>query len=98
MSDGNTGVWIEASSLTMTDVTVTASGAPNNTGVVSQSSNPTLSQSKVSGSTNSLFLTGSPSYITRVALTQLVGPVFRTSPTLQCFNNYDGTLASVICP
>jgi hypothetical protein len=90
---------------TMTNVTATASGAINqNFGVYNDetfgegpnSSNfPTIKQSKLSGTTNSLWQTDGTA---RIALTQLVGPIGKDSGTLQCFNNYDGNLAAVTCP
>jgi hypothetical protein len=91
----NYGVFNTTSSPTMTDVTATASGGNFNYGVYNDGSSPTIRQSKLSGSTNSLYqLDGTA----KVALTQLEGPVSRLSGTLQCFNNFDQNLAAVTCP
>jgi hypothetical protein len=83
------------SSPTMTDVTATASGVTlANYGVWNQrSSSTTIRQSKLSGSTNSLFQQGGTA---KVALTQLVGQV--SGSTLQYFNNYNENMAAVTCP
>jgi hypothetical protein len=90
---------------TMTNVTATASGAINQNygvynketfGEVPNSSNfPTIKQSKLSGTTNSLWQSDGTA---KIALTQLVGPIRKDSGTLQCFNNYDENLAAVSCP
>lgn len=94
----NIGVYnYNSSSPTMTDVTATASGATSNYGVYSVDSSPTIKHSRLSGSTRSLFH-GSPTGITRVALTELVGPILGSSGNLRCFDNYDQDLAPVICP
>ena len=78
----------------MTDVTATASGGSNNTGLHVRSS-ADVRQSKLSGSNRSLVV----SYGTvKVALTQLVGPVTNASGTMQCFNNYNENMAAVTCP
>jgi hypothetical protein len=90
------------SSPTMTDVTATAPGGPGRgVGVLNGgTSSPTIRQSKLTG--DFALLVGTESGSTpdvKVALTQLVGPVFnRSSGTLRCFNNYDHNLAPVTCP
>ena len=81
---------------TMTDVTATASGGAGNHGAYHENSNSTIRQSKLSGSTFSLYQFGSSNTV-KVALTQLVGTVRRDSGTLQCFNNYDQNMAAVTC-
>jgi hypothetical protein len=89
------------SSPTMTDVTATAPGGPGRgVGVLNGgTSSPTIRQSKLTG--DFALLVGTESGSTpdvKVALTQLVGPVFnRSSGTLRCFNNYDHNLAPVTC-
>ncbi len=85
---------------TMTNVTVTASGADfENYGVFNdetRSNFPTIKQSKLSGTTNSLVQFDGTA---NIALTQLVGPIRNGSAgTLQCFNNYDENMAAVSCP
>ena len=97
----NYGVYNWSSSPTMTDVTATASGGTSflNGGVVTDGdSSPTIRQSKLSGSGNSLVQSGVGT--PKVALTQLEGPVsrFGGSPPVQCFNNFDQNLAAVTCP
>jgi hypothetical protein len=93
------GVFNSGSSPTITDVTATASGGSSaNYGVWDQTgSSPTIKQSKLSGTTNSLF--HDPAFgggTAKVALSQLVGPVGGSS--FQCFNNYNLTMAAVACP
>jgi hypothetical protein len=93
------GVFNSGSSPTITDVTATASGGSSaNYGVWDQTgSSPTIKQSKLSGTTNSLF--HNPAFgggTAKVALSQLVGPVGGSS--FQCFNNYNENLAPVTCP
>jgi hypothetical protein len=79
----------------MTNVTATASGGASY-GAENLGSSPTIRQSKLSGNRASLSLFGGSS---KVADTQLVGPVTRTSnSTLQCFNNYNENMAAVTCP
>jgi hypothetical protein len=93
----NYGVYNVSSSPTMTAVTATGSGGTFNYGVFNDGgSSPTIRQSKLSGSSNSLWhgIGGTA----KVALTQLEGPVSRTGGTLQCFNNFDQNLAAVSCP
>jgi hypothetical protein len=80
----------------MIDVTATASGGNTSRGVYTSNGSPTIRQSKLSGTTNSLRQQGSG--IGRVALTQLAGPVTKGSGTLLCFNNYDQNMAAVTCP
>jgi hypothetical protein len=82
--------------LTMTNVTAVASSSGSaNFGMLNDSSSPTIKQSTLTGSTRSLAQEGGT---VKVANTQLVGSVVRTSGTLQCFNNYDENLAAVTCP
>jgi hypothetical protein len=83
------------SSMTMTDVTATASGGADNRGVLNVGAQPTIKQSKVSGSTYSLYQESGGTV--KVALSQLVGPINVVSGTLQCFNNYDQNMAAVTC-
>ena len=82
----------------MIDVTATASGGTEfNAGVWNQNNaSPTMRQCKMSRSTNSLLFDQTATG--KVALTQLVGPVHHyPGATLQCFNNYDQTMAAVTC-
>jgi hypothetical protein len=58
-------------------------------------SSMTITQSKLSGSTNSLSQDGGTA---RIAFTQPKGPIRKVSGTLQCFDNYDANLAAVTCP
>ena len=84
--------------VTMIDVTAAASGGTEfNAGVWNQNNaSPTMRQCKMSGSTNSLLFDQTATG--KVALTQLVGPVHHyPGATLQCFNNYDQTMAAVTC-
>jgi hypothetical protein len=93
------GVFNSGSSPTMTDVTATASGGSSaNYGVWDQTgSSPTIKQSKLSGTSNSLW--HDPAFgggTAKVALSQLVEPVGGSS--FQCFNNYNENMAAVACP
>jgi hypothetical protein len=93
------GVFNSGSSPTMTDVTATASGGSSaNYGVWDQTgSSPTIKQSKLSGTSNSLW--HDPAFgggTAKVALSQLVEPVGGSS--FQCFNNYNENMAAVTCP
>jgi hypothetical protein len=84
--------------VTMIDVTATASGGTEfNASVWNQNNaSPTIRQSKLSVSTNSLLFDQTTTG--KVALTQLVGPVHHgPGATLQCFNNYDQNMAAVTC-
>jgi hypothetical protein len=74
-------------------------GVGDTAGVYNNDSSPTIKQSTLIGSTNSLNQTFDGT--AKVADTQLVGPVSNDSATgaaLQCFNNYDENLAAVTCP
>jgi hypothetical protein len=84
-------------SVTMTDVTVTASGGiVSNYGVgTGSASSVTIMRSKLSGSTNSLSQDGGTA---KVAFTQLKGSIRKVSGILRCFDNLDANLAAVICP
>jgi hypothetical protein len=98
-TNANRGVIIRNfSNPTLTDVTAKASGPAENIGaLILTASNPTISQSKLIGSTSSMDIASST---VKVALTQLEGPVGKAgeNPTLQCFNNYDQNMAAVTCP
>jgi hypothetical protein len=91
------------SSPTMTDLTATASGGSvANEAVVNSRSSPTITQSKLrapqdeTGASLALGGTFSEEDTTKVALTQLVGPIQKSnSATLECFNNYDENLNPV---
>ena len=61
----------------------------------SSTDGPTINQSTLTGSDNSLLHEGGSA---KVALTQLVGPITREGDTLLCFNNYDDNLGAVTCP
>lgn len=63
--------------------------------MINVAAQPTIKQSKVSGSTYSLYQESGSTV--KVALSQLVGPVGVVSGTLQCFNNYDENLQPVTC-
>lgn len=99
----NFGVFnARSSNPTMTDVTVTASGGVrSNAGVYSSDFSPTITSSKLIGTTYSLYQTagglGTSSNI-KVALAQLERSIRRDAGTLRCFNNYDANLAAVTCP
>jgi hypothetical protein len=95
----NIGVLNASGSPIMTNVTATASGDATNIGVQNSSPSPTdgptIKQSTLIGSHNSLLHEGGTA---KVALSQLVGPITRAGGTLQCFNNYNDILGAVTCP
>ena len=95
----NIGVFnaFPASTPTLTDVSATASGDATNIGMQDFHCSPTIKQSKLSGSYNSLLHTHGGT--ATVALTQLVGPIETSKGgAVRCFNNYDENLAAVTCP
>ncbi|MDQ3864516.1 MAG: hypothetical protein M3317_13665 [Actinomycetota bacterium] len=95
----NIGVFnaLSAGTPIMTDVTATASGDATNIGVENVLCSPTIKQSKLSGSNNSLLHARGGT--TTIALTQLVGPIETSKGgAVRCFNNYDENLAAVACP
>ena len=71
-------------------------GHTGNVGVLNTSpSSPTITHSRLSGSTYSMRHDGGTA---KVALTQLVGPIHKSSnSTLQCFDNYDENMAAKTC-
>jgi hypothetical protein len=93
----NIGVFNVSSNPTMTDVSATASGEATNIGMQNFLCSPTIKQSKLSGSNNSLLHTHGGT--ANVALTQIVGPITTSKGgAVRCFNNYDDNLGAVTCP
>jgi hypothetical protein len=86
---------VSSSNPTMTNVTATASGGSMNIGMYNDLSSPTIRNSRISGTNDSLWQTGGT---IKVAVTQLVGGVSRMGGTLQCFNNYNENMQPVTCP
>jgi hypothetical protein len=96
---GTNGLFVvTAVNLTISDVMATASGSSNSNVGMNVSSTPdvTVKQSKLSG-TEAGLNSQSDSNNIKVALSQIVGPIFPHG-TLQCFNNYDENLDAVTCP
>jgi hypothetical protein len=94
-SNCHAAIYNDSASPRLTHVTATASGGDSTSGVYNSSSSPTIKQSTLSGSTNSLFQDVGT---TKVADTQLVGPVSKDSGALHCFGNYNENMAAVSCP
>src|SRR5215217_1929827 len=95
----NTGVFnaLSAGTPIITDVIATASGDATNIGVENVLCSPTIKQSKLSGSYNSLLHARGGT--TTIALTQLAGPIATSKGgAVRCFNNYDENLHAVTCP
>ncbi len=94
--DTSIGVLNRHSNPTMTNVTATASGVIGDFYAVSNNeSSPTITHSRLTGSSAALSHNGGTA---KIALTQLSGSIRRSAGTLQCFDNYDGNLGAVTCP
>jgi len=90
---GNYGVFNQSSSPDMHNVTASASGGTLSYGVFNYSlSAPTIRDSALTGSTNSILNDTSSA---QVANTMLIGPV---SAGNTCFNTYDASYAAAACP
>jgi hypothetical protein len=85
------------SDTTITNLTAAASAGGTNHGMsILGGTDVAVRHSKMSG-TNAALFQSSGSSNNSVALSQIVGPL-QSQTTLQCFNNYDASMAAVTCP
>ena len=80
------------SSPSMNNVTATATGGANNYGVINISSSPTIRNSSITGTTNSIF---NDSSTAQVAVSMLDG--LRDGGGIFCVGVYDESFAQIIC-
>ena len=87
------GVFNNSSSPTMNNVTATATGGNGNYGVINiTSSSPTIRNSSITGTTNSIVNNGSTAQVADSMLDGLVG-----GDGITCFGVYDESFAQLIC-
>ena len=82
--------------MTLTDVTLLATGAGASTGLRVDGGEVSVYGSRMSGNTSSLQV-ASPGVV-GVAHSQLVGPLVNTGGTIDCVGVYDSALDPVTCP